>query len=121
MSGRHGKKKKKQHALKGVIDAASHETMVAEPTSNGQRDRDQQQAPPLTEQIVHKPQHDTVTVLSVAIAGIVAAIYFFQWQAQIRAMKIDERAWVSVDVGEKTGTFSVTMHNTGKTPALNVT
>lgn len=37
------------------------------------------------------------------------------------ATTVDERAWVSVDVGEKTGNFSVTMRNTGKTPAINVT
>jgi hypothetical protein len=36
-------------------------------------------------------------------------------------MKIDQRAWVSVYVGEKTGNFAVTMNNTGKTPALKVT
>lgn len=36
-------------------------------------------------------------------------------------MRLDQRAWVTVDVGEKAGNFSVNMHNTGRTPALNVT
>lgn len=36
------------------------------------------------------------------------------------AMEANVRAWVSVDVGEKTGNFSVTMKNTGKSPAINV-
>lgn len=36
------------------------------------------------------------------------------------ATTVDERAWVSVDVGEKAGNFSVTMRNTGKSPAINV-
>jgi hypothetical protein len=31
------------------------------------------------------------------------------------------RAWLTVNVGEKTGTFAISMHNTGKSPALNVT
>lgn len=39
-------------------------------------------------------------------------------QNQIR---LDQRAWVTVDVGEKTGNFAVSMRNTGKSPALNVT
>lgn len=36
-------------------------------------------------------------------------------------MRLDQRAWVTVDVGEKTGNFAVTMKNTGKSPAINVT
>jgi hypothetical protein len=39
-------------------------------------------------------------------------------QDQIR---LDQRAWVTVDVGEKTGTFAVAMRNTGRTPAINAT
>jgi len=36
-------------------------------------------------------------------------------------MDLDQRAWVTVDVGERTGNFSVAMKNTGRSPALNVT
>jgi hypothetical protein len=36
-------------------------------------------------------------------------------------MRLDQRAWVSVSVGEKAGNFAVSMRNTGKTPAMNVT
>lgn len=36
-------------------------------------------------------------------------------------LRLDQRAWVTVDVGEKTGNFAVTMKNTGKSPAINVT
>jgi hypothetical protein len=36
-------------------------------------------------------------------------------------MRLDQRAWVTVDVGEKTGNFAVTMKNAGKSPAINVT
>jgi hypothetical protein len=61
-----------------------------------------------------------------AIAAAVAAIcsaWIFQGQltAARQQIKVDQRAWLSVDVGEETGTFAVRMHNTGKTPALNVT
>jgi hypothetical protein len=45
---------------------------------------------------------------------------FIQLQESHEAMVVDQRAWVSVDVGEKAGKFAVTMKNTGKTPALNV-
>jgi len=38
-----------------------------------------------------------------------------------REMRQDQRAWISVDVSEKPGWFTVSMHNTGKTPALNTT
>jgi hypothetical protein len=41
-------------------------------------------------------------------------------EAMQNQMHLDQRAWVSVDVGEKAGNFSVSMHNTGKTPALKV-
>lgn len=36
-------------------------------------------------------------------------------------LRLDQRAWVTVDVSEKTGNFAVTMKNTGKSPAINVT
>jgi len=36
-------------------------------------------------------------------------------------MRLDQRAWVTVDVGEKTGNFAVAMKNTGRSPAINVT
>jgi hypothetical protein len=36
-------------------------------------------------------------------------------------MRLDQRAWVTVDVGEKTGNFAVSMKNTGRSPAINVT
>lgn len=36
-------------------------------------------------------------------------------------LRLDQRAWVTVDVSEKTGNFAVTMKNTGKSPAVNVT
>jgi hypothetical protein len=39
--------------------------------------------------------------------------------ASIAASRLDQRAWVSVDVGERNGIFSVAMKNIGKTPALN--
>jgi hypothetical protein len=39
--------------------------------------------------------------------------------ATIASSNLDQRAWVSVDVGEKTGNFAVTMRNTGRTPAIN--
>jgi len=61
-----------------------------------------------------------VEIAALAGAFIYAAIAYEQWQAQLGAMKIDQRAWVSVDVSEKIGKFSVSMKNTGKTPALNV-
>jgi hypothetical protein len=38
----------------------------------------------------------------------------------IATSRLDQRAWVSIEVGERNGTFSVAMKNTGKTPALNV-
>jgi hypothetical protein len=36
-------------------------------------------------------------------------------------LRLDQRAWVTVDVGEKTGNFAVSMRNTGRSPAINVT
>jgi hypothetical protein len=36
-------------------------------------------------------------------------------------MRLDQRAWVTVDVGEKAGNFAVAMKNTGRSPAINVT
>ncbi|MBZ5643762.1 MAG: hypothetical protein LAO19_13450 [Acidobacteriia bacterium] len=42
-------------------------------------------------------------------------------EASIEASKLDQRAWITVEVEEKTGNFAVFMRNTGKTPAINVT
>jgi hypothetical protein len=33
----------------------------------------------------------------------------------------DRRAWVSAEIGDRAGKFFIAMHNTGKTPAINVT
>jgi cell division protein FtsL len=41
--------------------------------------------------------------------------------ATIKSAQLDERAWITVEVGEKTGNFAVAMRNTGKTPAINAT
>lgn len=41
--------------------------------------------------------------------------------ATIEQARLDQRAWLTVEVGEKTGNFAVGIRNTGKTPAVNVT
>lgn len=40
--------------------------------------------------------------------------------ATVAQYRLDQRAWITVEVGEKTGNFAVAMRNTGKTPAINV-
>jgi hypothetical protein len=71
---------------------------------------------------VHTPWWKTLLeVLAVGAGCWYGWVAWHQWQAQLKAMKVDQRAWVSIYVGEKTGNFSITMNNTGKTPALKVT
>lgn len=41
--------------------------------------------------------------------------------AAIGQYRLDQRAWITVEVNEKTGNFAVAMRNTGKTPAVDVT
>jgi hypothetical protein len=43
--------------------------------------------------------------------------------ARLGSLQIEanERAWVTVSVGEQTGNFAVAMRNTGRSPAINVT
>lgn len=65
----------------------------------------------------------------IGISAVIAyaIVSYFQWQAQIQNMRIDQRAWVGV-VGVKSFDFKVgpgfsipfDMTNSGKTPALNV-
>lgn len=62
-----------------------------------------------------------LTVLIAIAAFESARIFQRQLTLMHDAFLADQRAWVSVDVGEKTGTFAVTMRNSGKTPAINVT
>ena len=42
-------------------------------------------------------------------------------QASADSSHEDRRAWVSAEIGEKSGKFFIAMHNTGKTPAVKVT
>jgi hypothetical protein len=55
------------------------------------------------------------------VGALVAAGFIYQqWQTQIETLKIDQRAWVSAEVGDKSGHFFIGIHNNGKTPALKV-
>jgi hypothetical protein len=73
----------------------------------------------------------TAELIGIVAVVAYAIISYFQWQAQLDAMKIDERAWIGItDVStygaSKTQdalivkSLAVTVHNSGKTPALKM-
>jgi hypothetical protein len=67
---------------------------------------------------------DIVTVIVTCVIAFAALYSAWLFQGQLMQstdfFRTDERAWLSVEVGEKNGKFGVVMKNTGKTPALNI-
>jgi len=74
---------------------------------------------------MYKPPDSTLALWGVLLGIAVAFIYFMQWRAMDQAMRIDERAWITIIQKEKAVTVSaptatLQITNTGKTPALEI-
>jgi len=116
-SGKHRKRKNKKRktdfSREPIVNASPQQPNPQEVTTT-RADAPQpprQQRPP-----------STLGEIWIAIfVAITAAIYIGLTYISTETLHVDQRAWVSADIGEKDGHFSVAMHNSGKTPALNAT
>jgi hypothetical protein len=86
-------------------------------------DLKQQQKTARDENTAQQNNQTLWTKVAAGLLFLTAIIYFFQWRAQINALRVDQRAWISVPNPTSyplNGTFiplSTQMTNTGKTPA----
>jgi hypothetical protein len=140
MKGKYKRKRERKRMSSGnPIQPAENPASPKSTTSN--KNPESTKNVPLSSQVKPTPEHKNqschckpndiptwkivLECTAIAVGIAVAIIYFFQWRAMDATMKIDQRAWISLNsitnvgkfaVGEPFG-VSVSVKNIGKTPA----